>query len=426
MGALAVCGGESLQATEIAAALCLAASFFCGVFARAFTAFSRARLEALIGRSGPIRRGEGLERLGPREKELAQAASMGRDIFGGIVGILAVARVYAAGGAPQWHVAAAWLAAWLVGAELLSRIVGTSFAEPLVVRLGRFAKFILLPLVPLGKFVFAASRILDRLRGVETQTSGEKELQEEIRAIVQEGTTEGVLRPGEGEMIQSVLRMRDADVAEIMTPRTDMVLLPIDMNLADAIRVAAEAGHSRLPVYEGTRDNIVGIFYVKDLLKYWGANPPPALRDLLRKPYFIPESGKVSGLLEELRRANVHIAIVLDEYGGTAGLVTIEDIVEEIVGDIKDEFDRKKEPSWQRIGEGVVDSDARVHVDDINEALGLSLPEAEDYDTIGGYVLSVLGRIPKAGEKFSSGGAEFEVLDADARRIKRLRIRRLV
>jgi CBS domain containing-hemolysin-like protein len=169
----------------------------------------------------------------------------------------------------------------------------------------------------------------------------------------------------------------------------------------------------------------VGIFYVKDLLHHWGETPAPALRSLLRKPHFIPESRKVSGLLEELTRANVHIAVVLDEYGGTAGLVTVEDIVEEVVGEITDEFDRTKEPIWKQVDENTVETDARVHVDEINEESPLSLPEAEDYDTVGGLVTSLMGRIPAVGERINSDDLEFEVIDADQRRVKRLKIRRV-
>jgi len=391
------------------------------VLARAFAAFSRAKLEALIERR---QEEDARERAGRDEPELAQTAAIARDFFSVAFAVLAALSTSTTPGDAGWRTLAAWLAGWAVGVSVLPRVVGTSFAEPIVLWFGGAARVLLLPTRPLGKLVFLGAKVLDRLRGKPDAESEEDEIEEEIRAIVAEGTTEGLLHEREGDMIESVLSLRDADVAEIMTPRTEMVSVPVDAGLDEAIRIAREAGHSRVPVHEGTRDNIIGIFYVKDLLHHWGKEPRPAIRDIMRKPHFVPESRNVSGLMEELKRANVHIAVALDEYGGTAGIVTVEDVVEEIVGEITDEFDSKQEPTWQRLDDSTLVADARVHVDEINEELHVDMPEEEEYDTVGGLVAAVLGRIPGPGETVSAGGAEIEVVEADARRVKRVRIRR--
>jgi CBS domain containing-hemolysin-like protein len=409
-----------VEPLEIALALCLVGGFVAGMISRAFATFSCARLEGLVERRLSGADASAVKAVVARKtrsrEEVSFSASLARDLLAVAVAVLAVA----SGG---WRFAGPWLAAWVAAVGVLARALGASLAEGVVYWLGPVARVALLPARPLGFFVLLAEKAVDRLTGKAERDSVENEIEEEIRAIVAEGRTEGVLDERAGEMIESVLKFRDADVAEIMTPRTEMISIPSDATLDQAIAIARDAGHSRLPVHEGNRDNIVGIFYVKDLLRHWGAQPPPAVRDIMRKPHFIPESRKVSGLMEELRKANVHIAIVLDEYGGTAGIVTVEDIVEEVVGEISDEFDRKTEPTWKRQDDGVVLADARVHVDELNEACGFDLPESEEYDTIGGLVTSVLGRIPRPGERVTSGRAEIEVADADARRIKTVRLR---
>lgn len=409
---------------EWVAAGLLAAAAVYAVLARALTVFSGAKLEDLIkmhqeGQGKLKTRAEVLFKSG---EMLARSAHAALDLLAaGFLVVATVATLKARSGT-EWQVLGAWLAGWLVFIELVPYFLGEAVAEKVSLWCAGAGRVLLVPFLPFGKFVSWFAGVIDRLRGVSAGAA--EEIEEEIRAIVAEGRSEGAIERREGEMIESVLRLRDADVAEIMTPRTEMVCIPDTADLEEAIKIAWEAGHSRLPVYEGNRDNIVGIFYAKDVLKYWGGETPPGLRDIIRKPHFIPESRKVSGLLEELKRENVHIAVAIDEYGGTAGLVTIEDILEEIVGEIQDEFDRKAEPTWRRLPGGAVQTDARVRVDDINHGTAMDLPESEDYDTVGGLVISHLGRIPKPGEKLEVNGVRIEVLDADARQVKRLKVSR--
>ncbi len=261
-----------------------------------------------------------------------------------------------------------------------------------------------------------------RLLGAEEKSDADDDVaKQEILQAVTEGHAEGAVDPEEVEMIESVIEFGDTQTGEIMTPRTDIFALPADTPRDVAARRIVEAGHSRVPLYEGDMDNIIGILYAKDLL--WPVSPPNApLREIMRKPYFVPETKPLDDLLREFKGRKVHIAVVLDEYGGTAGLVTIEDLLEEIVGDISDEYDLTEPALMTRISATAAEIDGRMRIDDLNDAMGLSIPEEEDYDTAAGFVFSELGYIPEIGEELVSGGAKFTILAADERKITRLRV----
>lgn len=243
----------------------------------------------------------------------------------------------------------------------------------------------------------------------------------EILQVASDAQAEGAVDAEEMEMIESVIEFGDRRAGEIVTPRTDIVALPAEATLEEVRRTVIQAGHTRIPVYAGDIDNIVGILYAKDLLAI--DEPDRAdLRSVMRKPLFVPETKPLDDLLREFKARKMHMAIVLDEYGGTTGLVTIEDLLEEIVGDISDEYDQAESPLLKRIDDRTVEVDGRMYVDDLNDAVGLSLPEEEDYETVAGFVFSELGFIPPVGQTLSSNGAEFTVLAADDRKITRLRV----
>ena len=245
----------------------------------------------------------------------------------------------------------------------------------------------------------------------------------EILQVASEAQAEGAVDPEEMEMIESVIEFGDQRASEIMTPRTDIVALPVDAAGETVRRTVIEAGHTRIPIYHGDIDNIVGVLHAKDLLA--GTDPPRVdLRQIMRKPLFIPETKPLDDLLREFKARKSHMAIVLDEYGGTAGLVTVEDLIEEIVGDISDEYDEAESILMKRMDDGAVEVDGRMYIDDLNDALALALPEEEGYDTVAGYVSSELGVIPAAGETLAAHGAVFTVLAADDRRITRLRVQK--
>jgi len=235
---------------------------------------------------------------------------------------------------------------------------------------------------------------------------------------------EGVETEAEAELIQRALQMRDADVADVMTPRTRMFALDITTPLDEAVEEVSRAGHSRVPVYRENLDDIVGVLYAKDVLRHWGHEEEsrPSLYRLARKPFFVPETKKIGALLEEFRGQRTHLAVVLDEYGGTAGLVTIEDVLEEIVGEIEDEYDESVDvPLIEMKGEREVEIDAQVHVDDLAQILETEIDSTE-FDTVGGLVFTALGRIPSSGDEFDYEDLKITVLAANDRSVTRVRV----
>ena len=264
----------------------------------------------------------------------------------------------------------------------------------------------------------------------EPQDDDASVLEEDIRSVVEEGEREGVLEQGSTIMIHRVMELQDEDVGAIMTPRTEMDCVPADCTLEEARQLLIESGHSRMPVIGDSTDDVLGILYAKDLLKalepHRTGEPFAVLRDIIRDPVYVPVTTQIPALLELMKRQKIHIAMVHDEYGGVAGLVTMEDILEEIVGEIADEYDEiQATDDIQPASTGVVEVDARVRLDEINRQCGLNLPETDDFDTVGGFVFSQFGRIPTVGETLEWQRLRFTVLDADARRIQRLKIEQL-
>src|SRR4029079_18827832 len=220
----------------------------------------------------------------------------------------------------------------------------------------------------------------------------------------------GVVDEEERQMIESVIAFHDTHVGQIMTPRPEIFALEAGCTLETVKGRIAESGHSRIPVYQGTIDQIVGVLHARDLLKFLG-NPPEAftLKDFLRPAFFVPETKPLRDLLHDFRLQKVHIAIVSDEYGGTAGLVTIEDIFEELVGDVSDEHEPAEPAMIVRVNDLVAEADARVYIDELNRVLGLNLPEDAGYDTLGGFVTTTAGKIPSAGTTIEHGGVKYTI-----------------
>ena len=242
-----------------------------------------------------------------------------------------------------------------------------------------------------------------------------------IQEIIDAGEEEGLINEEENEMIRSIFEMKNRVVREIMVPRTDMAAVPVDAPLDEILKTINSCGHSRIPVYEGTVDNITGLLYAKDLLREWGkAAVDIKLVRLLRAPFFIPETKNFEELLQDFKRKRVHIAIVMDEYGGTSGLVTIEDILEQIVGDIQDEYDIEEEWLVEQ-ADGTVIVDARLPVEDLEERFGIEV-ERDKFDTVAGLIFHLIGRIPEMGEEVLSPPLILTILEADQRKIRKVRI----
>jgi len=229
------------------------------------------------------------------------------------------------------------------------------------------------------------------------------------------------------EFFKEAVRLRHTPVREIMTPRTDMVSIADTETLRRAAELSMKTGKSRVPVFEKNRDQIVGVLHVKDLLAHAASEKwdEPALRELARQPFFVPETKTISELMHEFQRLNTHMGIVLDEYGGTAGLVTLEDVLEELIGEIHDEHEeaRPEEALFRWAADGELEVQAVMRVEEFNDEFDFDLPDEEDFDTLGGFVMYVLGKIPEKGESFRYGRAGFTVVEADPRHVIRLRVR---
>ena len=244
-----------------------------------------------------------------------------------------------------------------------------------------------------------------------------------VFSMVDAGEETGIIEEDEKEMIYSIFEFGETLAREVMVPRIDIVAVESKAPVQQALDLILKRGHSRIPVYEETVDNIIGLLYAKDLLGHLrDGNATVALRDILRPAYFIPETKKADELLQDLQQRKVHMAIVVDEYGGTAGLVTVEDLVEEIVGEIQDEYDAE-EPFIEVITDDEFIFNARVDLDDVNKLMNVQLP-SEGGDTLGGFIYSQLGKVPKVGDEILFDGIKIAVLSVAGRRIKKVKVNR--
>lgn len=270
--------------------------------------------------------------------------------------------------------------------------------------------------------------ITRRLSGQEeSEDDPEEELEDEIRTMVAAGTNKGIFGPGVREMIQNVMDLSDDTVGHIMTVRGDVDAVELGDGWTTVMEAVIESGRTRLPVYEKTLDQIVGVLYVKDLLPELADGTPPSqpLSKLMRHAWTVPVDRSVESLLREFLHSRSHMAIVLDEFQQTAGVVTIEDALEEIVGEIVDESDEEEETRFEVINESTVVVSGRVMIDDLNERLHWDLPESDDYETVAGFVLSSIGKIPETGSSFQIGEVSFEVLQASRQKIEMMEVRYL-
>jgi len=318
----------------------------------------------------------------------------------------------------------------LLFGELIPKEIARNYPEPLALVLVYPFQWVSFVAAPLSRLVSIIGRALTGRWDAEDEDTFGTITEDDLRTYVDAAEEEEVLKEEEKEMIYSIFDLSDTTTREIMVPRIDMVAVEANLPPREVMQKIMAAGHSRVPVYRETIDNIIGILYVKDLLAHWfKKGEPPTIRGLEREVYYVPETKPIFDLLHELQRKRVHIAIVVDEYGGTAGLVTIEDVLEEIVGEIQDEHDAD-EFYMQAISENEYVFSARMDLDDINDEMSIKLP-TDDSDTLGGLVYNSLGRIPQAGdaingEAFGVPDVRLTVLTVDGRRIKKVKIERLV
>ncbi len=255
-------------------------------------------------------------------------------------------------------------------------------------------------------------------------TGRKRTTEQDINDFIEASEEEGLVNEEECEMIRSIFSLGTTIVREVMITRTEMACVTVDATVRELLDIIIACGHSRIPVYEDSIDNIIGLLYAKDLLKHWGTDENSfSVRQIMRPPYFIPESKNLEQLLQEFKRKRIHLAIVIDEYGGTSGLITIEDLLEEIVGDIQDEHDREEQLLTVN-PDGSITADGRLPVEELEEHFDIQI-ERDNFDSVGGLVFHLTGKIPTIGDAIDGAGLHIKIIDADLRRVKKVSISRM-
>lgn len=311
----------------------------------------------------------------------------------------------------------------LVFGELVPKKIGMQKPEQISFKVVGVLLFISKFFSPVVKVLSFSTNAVVRILGFNPHADEETVTEEEIRMMVDVGGEKGVIEDVQKEMINNIFEFDDLDAGDIMTHRTDMTAVELNDPVMEAVNLSIEHGYSRIPVFDDDPDNIVGIVYIKDLLKYVGQDmPETSLKDVMRVPMFVPESKICGDLFKEMTATRTQMAVVVDEYGGTAGIVTLEDIVEAIVGNIQDEYDDEEE-EFSQINETTFTIEGIMNIDEIYELTGKKLPE-DDYDTVAGFIISELGYLPKDGEmnEVMFENLKFTVLAVDNRRIEKIRV----
>ena len=312
----------------------------------------------------------------------------------------------------------------LVLGELVPKKVAMNKPEKMAFMAAPILVFVAKVTRPVVKFLALSTNGVLRLMGIDPHADEEVVTEEEIRMMVDVGGEKGVIEDTQIEMINNIFEFDDIDVADIMTHRTDMVCIDDDEPLSEAVKLSIENGFSRIPVYEEDPDDIVGVVYIKDFLKYVGTNLPKTktVKDMMRPAYYVPETKRCGELFTEMTEKRVQMAVVIDEYGGTAGIVTLEDLLESIVGNIQDEYDQEDE-EISIINDTVFEVDGITDIEEVEEHTGKKFPEG-DYDTIGGYIISVLGFLPEDGQmnEVQFENVKFTVLNVEERRIGKVKV----
>ena len=414
------------------AALALWAATFCGrLLTESLRNFSRKRLATFLKGRGREDEDLVLEIITLDTPLEIASASLTSLLFGAAVLLTGYGFLLSHAAMPP-----AELAIWgvffagviVVGMVLLPRAVSLVAAEGLLVKLWPVLRAALRVAAPLTVTAGGLDTVALRLAAREEPDDSGDLIADEIETVVGEGEKDGTIRQNVSRMIKQIVDLADVDVREVMTPRTDFKTLMADTTIAEARRLFLEVGHSRIPVIGDSPDDLLGVVYAKDLLKVHDREDRRItdVEDLLRAPLFVPISSKVEKLLGDMRSQRMHMAIILDEYGGVVGMVTLEDILEEIVGDIADEYDPEKDgQELVIVDEQTIELDAKYKIDELNRAFDFGLPDDNEFETVGGFVFGELDRVPDVGDMVTWNALEFTVLAAEARRIVRLRLRRL-
>jgi CBS domain containing-hemolysin-like protein len=310
----------------------------------------------------------------------------------------------------------------VVFGEVIPKVTARTFPQ-------KVSAWLIVPLYLLDRmispFTWFLNAFLRALLPRSADSSASVVTEEDIKLDLEMGVKSGAIEAGERKMIDSIFRFSDKKVGQVMLPRTEMTAVDMASPVEAVVDLAVQTGFSRVPVYKGNRDNIVGVLHTRDLLSVWKHRELIVLQDILRPPFFVPASMPVDRLLREFQKGRFHMAVVVDEYGGTAGVVTLEDLVEEIIGDIRDEHEVEEEKPIVRNEDGSYTVEAGAPLDKVNEIMGLKLEPKGKVASLGGYVVELAGKVPKKGRSLSDDQAEFTVIEADARKIDKIRVVKL-
>jgi len=312
----------------------------------------------------------------------------------------------------------------LVFGEIVPKSLAVANAEGISKKVARPIEIISIGLLPLIRFFKMIVNIMYYFFGKKSTKEKKEITEEDLITLIEVGKDEGVIEEEEKKMIRNIFEFGDTMVKEVMIPRVDMDCIPSDTKLNSILKLIKKMGHSRIPVYEETVDNIIGILYAKDLLgiyeKWYTSKEKFDLKQVARKAYFVPENKKIDDLLDIFQRDKIQIAIAIDEYGGTAGLVTMEDVVEEVVGEIIDEYD-KEIKLFEITEDNTLIADGNINIEKINHILNIEIPE-NDFETLGGFIFDLLGRVPKKGEKIKYQNFQMVIERVIKNRIRRVKI----
>ena len=313
----------------------------------------------------------------------------------------------------------------IVFVELVPKSFALKFPTPTAVSIAYLFLCVSKILKPIVVVLRGSSNLILSQFKDKTSFSEARVSEEEFKLLLEEGRKTGTIDKTEQELITSIFEFTDTAAKEVMIPRTDVVAISIETQREKLINIVLEEGYSRLPVYSGSIDNIIGIVYTKDLISLLEHRDIIILQDILRPAYFVPETKKISQLMRELQQKNIHMAIVIDEFGGTEGIITMEDILEEIVGEIHDEYDEElKEVESSSDGSFLVN--ARINIADFNEKFTTEIPESNDYDTISGFLHKITGHIPELNEEINYHDIHFTIVKKSQRRLRQVKVTRTV
>lgn len=311
----------------------------------------------------------------------------------------------------------------LIFGEITPKIIARNNSSKIASKVVSWIYYLAILFHPLILILVFISKIIGRIFGINMENAGVMITEEDIISFVNVGQEEGIIEEDEKEMIHSIVGFGETTAKEVMTPRTSMTAFEANKTIDEVWDTLMEDGFSRIPIYEETIDNIKGILYVKDILpKLKAGDTSHAVKELVRPAYFVPETKSIIEILKEFREKQVHIAMVLDEYGGIVGLLTIEDLMEEIVGEIRDEFDMEESDLVTKVGENSYEVDAMIDIETLDKELQISLPVSEDYESLGGLITTELGRVTEIGDELEMGKVKLKVLEMDKMRISKVEI----